>query len=116
MFSKRIPKKKKMTEQDIIKYGEIQYLRGRLDELHKAFPTITNLERSRKIDARIQKYYDKLKATDEVAYCLYLVERQTRQVSKERNQRKIGALLQEVLKSDVSDELKIKIIDQLDTC
>jgi len=104
-----------MSEQDIIQYGEVQYLRGRLDELHKALPTITNINRSRKIDARIQKYYDKLKATDEVAYYLYLVERQTRQVSKERNQRKMGALLQEILKTGVSEELKIKIIDQLDT-
>ena len=42
-----------MTEQDIIKYGEIQYLKGRLDELHKAFPTVTNMERSRKLDQRI---------------------------------------------------------------
>ena len=50
-----------------------------------------------------------------VAYYLYLVERQTRQVSKERNQRKMGALLQEILKTGVSEELKIKIIDQLDT-
>ena len=104
-----------MTEQDIIRYGEVQYLRGRLDELHKAFPTITNLERSRKLDARIQKYYDKLKATDEVAYCLYLVEFQTRRVSKERNKRKIGALLQEILKLEIPEEVKIKIIDQLDT-
>jgi hypothetical protein len=104
-----------MSEQDIIQYGEVQYLRGRLDELHKALPTITNINRSRKVDVRIQKYYDKLKATDEVAYYLYLVERQTRQVSKERNQRKMGALLQEILKTGVSEELKIKIIDQLDT-
>ena len=104
-----------MTEKDIIKYGEIQYLRGRLDELHKALPTITNINRSRKIDARIQKYYDKLKATDEVAYCLYLVEQQTRKISKERNQKKMSALLQEILKTGVSEELKIKIIDQLDT-
>jgi len=26
-----------MTEQDIIKYGEIQYLKGRLDELRKSY-------------------------------------------------------------------------------
>ena len=104
-----------MTEKDIIKYGEIQYLRGRLDELHKALPTITNINRSRKIDARIQKYYDKLKATDEVAYCLYLVEQQTRKISKERNQKKMSALLGDILKTDVSDELKSRILDQLDT-
>ena len=51
----------KMTDQEITKYGEIQYLKGRLDELHKALPTITNLERKRKLDQRIEKYFLKLK-------------------------------------------------------
>ena len=46
-----------MTDQEILKYGEIQYLKGRLDELHKALPTITNLERKRKLDQRIEKYH-----------------------------------------------------------
>ena len=44
-----------MTEQEIRKYGEIQYIKGRLDELNKALPTITNLERKRKLDQRIEK-------------------------------------------------------------
>ena len=51
-----------MTEQQIQQYGEIQYLKGRLDELHKAFPTVIDLHRSRKLDARIQKYFEKLKS------------------------------------------------------
>ena len=72
-----------MTEQDIIKYGEIQYLKGRLDELHKAFPTVTNMERSRKLDQRITKYFKKLKEVDEIAYHLYEVELWTRQKYKE---------------------------------
>ena len=104
-----------MTEKDIIRYGEIQYLRGRLDELHKAFPTITNLERSRKIDARIQKYYDKLKATDEVAYCLYLVERETRLVSKKKSQKQIADLLDELATVELPTELRKKLMDKLDT-
>ena len=33
-----------MTNEEIHKLGEIQYLKGRLDELHKAIQTITNLE------------------------------------------------------------------------
>jgi len=33
-----------MTEQEILKFGEIQYLKGRLDELYKAIPTVTNME------------------------------------------------------------------------
>ena len=48
-----------MSEKEIHTLMEVQYLLGRLDELHKAFPTITNMERSRKIDLRIAKYYDK---------------------------------------------------------
>lgn len=39
-----------MTEKEIHRFGEIQYLKGRLDELNKAIPTITNLNRQRKLD------------------------------------------------------------------
>ena len=45
-----------MTEKEIHRFGEIQYLKGRLDELNKAIPTITNLNRQRKLDQRIEKY------------------------------------------------------------
>ena len=68
-----------MTDQEIRKYGEIQYLKGRLDELHKALPTVTNMERSRKLDQRVEKYINKLKKVDEVAYYLYEVELINRQ-------------------------------------
>ena len=37
-----------MNQQDILKYGEIQYLKGRLDELNKAIPTVSDLTRKRK--------------------------------------------------------------------
>ena len=63
-----------MTEQEILKFGEIQYLKGRLDELYKAIPTITNMERRRKLDQRIEKYISKLKKVDEVSFHLYQVE------------------------------------------
>ena len=46
-----------MTEKEIYKFGEIQYLKGRLDELHKALPTISNIGRKRKLDQRIEKYF-----------------------------------------------------------
>ena len=59
-----------MTNEEIHKLGEIQYLKGRLDELHKAIQTITNLERQRKVDQRIEKYLGKLKKVDEVSYFL----------------------------------------------
>lgn len=102
-----------MTEKDIIKYGEIQYLKGRLDELHKAFPTITNIERSRKLDGRIQKYFDKLKAVDEVAYHLYLVELETRRQSKRKSQERIKEMLTETLDHVVAEDLRDRIIDQI---
>ena len=63
-----------MDKQEILKYGEIQYLKGRLDELHKAYPTVLDMGRQRKLDQRIEKYLNKLKFVDEVSYHLYLVE------------------------------------------
>ena len=94
-----------MTEQDIIKYGEIQYLKGRLDELHKAFPTVTSMERSRKLDQRITKYFKKLKEVDEIAYHLYEVELWTRQKSKERSKRDIKDLLEQIIiNENISNE------------
>ena len=102
-----------MTEKDIMKYGEIQYLKGRLDELHKAFPTVTNIERSRKLDARIQKYFDKLKAVDEVAYHLYLVELETRRQSKRKSQERIKEMLTETLEHVVAEDLRDRIINQI---
>lgn len=105
-----------MTEQEILKYGEIQYLKGRLDELFKAFPTVTDLNRSRKLDQRIEKYLHKLKKVDEVAFHLYQVELKSRQKSKDRSKREIKQLLEEVLNvSDISEELIEKIKKQIDT-
>lgn len=103
-----------MTENEIQKYGEIQYLKGRLDELHKAFPTIYNLERSRKLDARIHKYFEKLKSIDEIAYHLYLVELSTRRISKEKSKTEIKLLLSETLEQIGDGELKEKIIRQIE--
>ena len=74
-----------MTDQEIVKYGEIQYLKGRLDELFKALSTITNMDRKRRLDQRIEKYFNKLKKVDEVAFHLYNVELSNRQRSKEKS-------------------------------
>jgi len=104
-----------MTEQQIQQYGEIQYLKGRLDELHKAFPTVIDLHRSRKLDSRIQKYFEKLKNVDEIAYHLYLVELATRLKSKERSKKDIKHLLEEVLTQITGDELREKINKKIDT-
>ena len=103
-----------MTEKEIQKYGEIQYLKGRLDELQKAFPTVTNLERSRKLDSRIEKYFNKLRTLDEVAYHLYVVEMINRKHSKEKSKKELKDLLEKVLKEEKSEDLIEKIKKQID--
>ena len=103
-----------MTEQQIQKYGEIQYLRGRLDELHKALPTVLDVHRQRKLDLRLEKYYDKLKEVDEISYHLYLVEIYSRKKSKERGKKQIQTLLQEILSQVDNSDLKDKIISQIE--
>jgi len=85
-----------MTEQEIHKLMEVQYLKGRLDELQKALPTITNLERSRKLDQRISKYYEKLRNTSEEAYHLYQVERVNSKISKDKSKKLMKDLLERV--------------------
>jgi hypothetical protein len=102
-----------MSEQELHKLMEIQYLKGRLDELHKAFPTVIDLHRSRKLDARIQKYYDKLKQTDEIAYHLYLVERYNQQISKQKSQNNIKELLESIIPQLGDMELINKIKNQI---
>ena len=102
-----------MTEQQIQKYGEIQYLRGRLDELHKAIPTVWDISRQRKLDTRLEKYYDKLKEVDEISYHLYLVEINSRKKSKERGKKHIQGLLEEVLQQVEDMNLREKIILQI---
>jgi hypothetical protein len=100
-----------MNEDLLHKFGEIQYLKGRIDELHKALPTVLDLNRKRKLDWRLDKYYKKLKATDELAYHLYLVERENQMVSKYKSKRMIEELLRE-LKSVITDAELIEKIDK----
>ena len=103
-----------MTEHEIQRYGEIQYLKGRLDELHKAFPTVIDLHRSRKLDARIQKYYDKLKQVDEIVYHLYLVERANQAESKRKSKQHMKSLLEEIIPQLGDMELIHKIKTQIE--
>ena len=86
-----------MTEQELHKLLEIQYLKGRLDELHKAIPTITDLGRSRKLDQRLDKYYNKLKAIDDVAYHLYQVEQTNQRISKDKSKKFMKELLEKIV-------------------
>lgn len=102
-----------MTEKEIHKLLEIQYLKGRIDELHKAIPTITDLTRKRKLDMRLDKYYNKLKNTDEIAYHLYQVENANRGYSKKRSIADIKDLLQEAHDQIQDPVLKVQITEQL---
>ena len=106
-----------MTEQEILKFGEIQYLKGRLDELYKAIPTITNMERRRKLDQRIEKYINKLKKVDEVAYRLYEVELNATHRVKVKGKLETENLLKEILLTEsITDQILInKIKAKLET-
>lgn len=93
-----------MTEQELHVLLEVQYLKGRLDELeYKAKPQILNLQKSRKLDMRIDKYYKKLKNTSELAYHLHAVERANIKASKSKSQKSIKELLNRV-KDTLVDE------------
>jgi hypothetical protein len=105
-----------MEKNDILKYGEIQYLKGRLDELHKAFPTVVDMQRSRKLDQRIEKYLKKLQKVDEMSFYLYLVELKSRQKAKDRSKRDIKDLLEQILINEniVNDDILERIKKQID--
>lgn len=106
-----------MEKKDILKYGEIQYLKGRLDELFKSFSVISDLHESRMMDQRIEKYLNKLKNVDEVSYYLYEVELKSRRKSKERSKRDIKDLLEQILINEniVNEDILERIKKQIDT-
>lgn len=106
-----------MTQQEILKYGEIQYLKGRLDELFKIEPTMLDLQDSRKLDQRIEKYLQKLKSVDEISFYLYQTELKTRRKSKERSKRDIKDLLEQILINEniMNEDILERIKKQIDT-
>lgn len=103
-----------MDEKQLHNLLEIQYLKGRLDELHKAFPTVLDINRSRKLDQRIQKYYNKLKSVDELAYHLYQVERTNSEFSKSKSKKEMIGLLSEIVDVFNTIELDNKSLILLD--
>src|SRR6056300_384801 len=102
-----------MNEHQLHKLLEIQYLKGRLDELHKALPTVTDLGRSRKLDQRLDKYYNKLKAVDELAYHLYQVEHYNQSISKKKSKEYMRHLLTQVSSHIDSEELIEELQNQI---
>ena len=104
-----------MTEKEIYNFGEIQYLKGRLDELHKALPTISNIGRKRKLDQRIEKYFLKLYGVDKVSHLIYMVELKNRSRSKEKSKSDIKELLNSIIESNlVGSDILEKIEEQIE--
>lgn len=103
-----------MTPQEIDKLMEIQYLKGRLDELYKGYVPHNTSTSNRIVDSRISKYEDKLKSTDEIAFRLYMVEKQNRMYAKSKSKVRIKELLEEILPHITDTQLSAKIQKQLD--
>jgi hypothetical protein len=110
-----------MTELQLSKLLEIQYLKGRLDELYKGYVPTNNSSDNRMVDIRISKYEDKLKEIDIVAYHIDMIERKNRYYAKKKSKKKIFNLLA-TIKSLLTDEglnkhqsLVDKIQEQLNT-
>jgi hypothetical protein len=100
-----------MRAEEIEKYGEIQYLKGRLDELYKSYTPGQPSHTNRVVDARISKYENKLKNIDEVAFHLYQVERKNIRISKQKSKKLMEGLFNEIL-FHVKDELVVKKIEE----
>lgn len=103
-----------MNYNDILKYGEIQYLKGRLDELYKGYVPHSTATNNRIVDTRISKYEEKLKNTDEISFYLYQTEIKNRVFSKNRSKKEIKKLLEDILEHIDDTEIKQRIINQID--
>jgi len=102
-----------MTDEQILKYGEIQYLKGRIDELEKAATVVLSTQSVRRVDARLDKYYTKLREADEISYFLHFVESKNVRMGKEKSKRHIQELLKQVLEHVSDIDMHIKIADHL---
>ncbi len=79
----------KMKVDDWRIYGEVQYLKGRLDELNKIDNLVSfDMPSMRIIDARISKYLDKLQAVSPLAFELYHIEKENIKHTLERENNK----------------------------
>jgi len=103
-----------MEYKDILKYGEIQYITGRLDELYKGYVPNSTSKDNRIVDSRISKYEEKLKLLDEVSFYLYVTERKNKVYSKERGKNEIKSLLSKCLELIEDVEIRNKIINQIE--
>lgn len=102
-----------MEYKQLQKLMEIQYLKGRLDELYKGYVPYSVGHDNRVVDSRISKYENKLKETDEMAFYLYQVERENQRYSKHRSKTIIKELLELAIERPYDAETKKKIEKQL---
>jgi hypothetical protein len=76
-----------MTEKEILKLMEVQYLKGRLDELYKGYVPYSIETSNRIVDSRISKYENKLKQTDEASYIQYRLERENLEIARKKHEK-----------------------------
>ena len=76
-----------MTEKEILKLMEVQYLKGRLDELYKGYVPYSVETNNRIVDSRISKYENKLKQTDEASYIQYRLERENLEIARKKREK-----------------------------
>lgn len=104
-----------MTNSEINKLMEIQYLKGRLDELYKSYSPNKVSHNNRVVDTRISKYEDKLKNIDEIVFYLYQVERENQRYSKYKGKQKIKELLKTILPKIKDSKLTKEIEEQINS-
>jgi hypothetical protein len=92
-----------MTDKQLNKLLEIQYLKGRLDELYKGYVPNSSTSDNRIVDSRISKYESKLKEIDVISYHTDSVERTNRLFAKQKSKNKIFELLDKI-KNLLEDE------------
>lgn len=98
----------------IMKFGEIQYLKGRLDELYKGYVPNNIDKENRIVDTRISKYEEKLKNLDEISFYLYQVEKGNRLFSKEKGKKEMKELLNKALSHIDNEEIINEIRNQIE--
>ena len=103
-----------MNYRDIMKFGEIQYLKGRLDELYKGYVPNFNSTENRTVDSRISKYENKLKNLDIISYYTYQVEKENRLYSKSKSKSQIKGFLENIRNFVDNEEIINDINKQID--
>jgi hypothetical protein len=97
-----------------MRFGEIQYLKGRLDELYKGYVPNNIDRKNRIVDSRISKYEEKLKNLDSVSFYLYQVEKSNRLFSKEKGKKEMKELLIKVIDNINNQEVINEIKNQIE--